>query len=74
MKALENSNLTEEVKAKVKADAQALGDWNDKFDMKWATTVMIASQDILPERGEKGIRNAAYMRCLHHALIPMPVQ
>ena len=47
LKTLEDANLTEEAKLEMKADPPIAEDWNEKFDLKGATTVSIASQSVL---------------------------
>ena len=47
MKALEIANLAEEAKVDVEADAQSIEEWHDKFGLKGATRVRLASQDVL---------------------------
>lgn len=46
-KALKDANLTGEVNVEVEADARTGENWDEKFDLKVATTVTITSQDNL---------------------------
>lgn len=47
MKGLDDSNLTEGAEAEVEADVQNVEDWDKKLELKRATTVRVASHDIL---------------------------